>query len=359
LLLAPEPITEKPLNLTQRTSDTLVYKKIDRSCLLKDEQQLKQLFGLLVIAHYQTRPSDLLHILDAQALSIHTVFRGDQIIAAAIVSHEGGFDPALAMAVYRGERRPKGHLVPQILLSQVGLLEAASLTTDRIMRIATHPSYRRQQVASYLLQAIAAQSASDYLSTSFGLSGTLFSFWQQAMFTPVYLGMKREASSGYHSAVFLHALTQSGEALLHASSQSFARNLIAQLADSLKDYDAEITSNLLAAVAQPPTTLCPQEIRDIQRFSRAQCGLDSATAALQRWLPKALAENKQKLQNKEAKLLIMRILQHHNWSHCCKMLGLPSKQIAQHTLQAATATLAEGLAVGTDASMEGLTSIKD
>lgn len=352
LLLDAEPAERLPSEPI--TKDTLVYKRLQVSELLANEPLLRQLFGLLVIAHYQTRPSDLLQILDSLQISIHAMFSGDDLIATAIVNHEGGLNPTLAAAIYEGERRPKGHLTSQILLSQMGIIEASTLTTDRIMRIATHPSCRYQGLASRLLAAVASVSTADYLSTSFGLSQNLLAFWKKSQFTPVYLGLKREASSGCHSALLLQTLTKNGKVLVEAAEQSFAKNLIAQMGDSLKHYDAECAFQLIRNTKQSKANLCQQEIRDIRRFIRGQCGLDSALAALQHWLPEALIDNKQKIKNNEAKLLIMRILQHHSWSHCCEMLGISGKQIAQQKLQEIVSVLADQLPE-TDVSKEGLT----
>lgn len=352
LLLDSEPAKLPSVNET--LSDNLSYKKIPALTLLEDEELLRQVFGLLVIAHYQTRPSDLMHILDDKQVSIHAILYGEYVVATAIISHEGGLDKNLATAIYRGERRPKGHLVPQILLSQVGLKEASLLKTDRIMRIATHEFCRRKHIASLLLDEIALESSADYLSTSFGLSNDLLIFWRQANYTPVYLGLKREASSGYHSVVMLKALSKNSQTLKQAAKESFARNIVAQLGDALKEYNAKLAYQLLMSTNQSDTHLSQQEIRDINRFAYGQCGLDSALAALQRWLPRALVSNEQQINNNESSLLIMRILQHHSWAKCCETLGLAGKQMAQQTLQQTVSVLASQWPES-DLSKDGLT----
>ena len=303
LLLDAEPTDLMSLPLSPDNKP--YYKQLSASDLLSKETLLRQLFGLLVVAHYQTRPSDLVHILDDPKISIHAILSGGDLIATAIVSDEGGLSSKLANAVFKGERRPKGHLVPQILLSQMGLLEASTLTTKRIMRIATHPACRRQQLASQLLEHIASRSTADYLSTSFGLSQDLLSFWNKAHYTAVYLGMKREASSGYHSVVMLQALSAEGQQLQQVAQASFIQNFVAQLGDTLNDYNPAIAFKLLSNDRKVNIGLSPQEIRDIDRFANGQCGLESALAALQHWLPKALTHDKQTINSNEAKLLIM------------------------------------------------------
>ena len=352
LLLDAEPAALE--SLEDIKADELTYQRLTPEQLLKDESQLRQLFGLLVIAHYQTRPSDLLQMLDAPHLSIHGMFHSKKLIAAAIVSHEGELNSQLAEAVYQGRRRPKGHLVPQIIIAQMGISEASGLKTDRIMRIATHPSCRRKHIAFRLLDAIASTSTADYMSTSFGLSEELLSFWKQSEYSPVYLGLKREASSGYHSAVFLRPLSNRGTDLHNSATATFAMNLPALLGDKLRHYDPWIAYQLLTIAHQTTTSLCQQEIRDIKRFSEGQCSFESAIVALQRWLPTALIDDKQKINNKEAKLLIMRILQHHSWSHCSESLELSGKKLAQQALQKTVSVLASDL-LSAELSKDGLT----
>ena len=342
------------LGLSGLDNSKVSYHKLTPKELASDESKLRQFFGLFVSAHYQTKPSDLVQLLTDSFLSIHTLQTDSQIVTAAIVSHEGGLSNELAEAVYTGERRPKGHLVPQILLAQMGILEAATLSCDRIMRIATHADCRGKMMASQLLENITTQSKADYLSTSYGLSAQLFSFWKRNGYRAVYLGQKREASSGYHSVTMLKPQTDAGSQLYETAQRAFARNFVAHLGDSLKAYDPYL-AYLLVSDGQPyPINLFNQEIRDITRFISNQCGLESSLASIQRWLPVALKNDKQIINNNEAILLIMRILQHHDWQHCCTGLGLTGKKQAQQLLQK-TLTKYAANSADLDVSKDGLT----
>ncbi|HPQ97158.1 MAG TPA: DUF1726 domain-containing protein, partial [Thiolinea sp.] len=96
-------------------ADGITPMQLDRDRLAWDEVLLQQVFGLLVTAHYQTRPSDLRQLLDAPGLSVHALLQAGQVLAVGVLSREGGFDPALAQAIHTGQRRPHGHPVPQSL----------------------------------------------------------------------------------------------------------------------------------------------------------------------------------------------------------------------------------------------------
>lgn len=337
LLLDAEP---SELTGKQPSTDKLKYQYLSREDLLNQEPLLRQLFGLLVTAHYQTRPSDLLQLLDNPALSIHILSSGDCLLAVALVSREGGLDPAITEQIYQGKRRPAGHLVPQILSYQLGLPEAAKLTTDRIMRIAVHPDCQQQGLGKTLLASIKQQSTADYLSTSFGISAELLYFWQSTAYNLAHLGLKREASSGYHSAIMLCPLTPAGKQLQRHSVVRFNRQFVAQLSDALKHLEPDLALKLLMAIKPeaPQTDQFMQQ--DIHRFANAQVGYDLVIASLSTWLPAALSRSAVSLSDQSAKLLILRVLQHHDWAYCCQALGLNGKQQALQTMQNAVAVLA-------------------
>jgi len=338
LLLNAEPVTrEIPGSFEQ---DQIHYQLLTPQSIADNEALLRQLFGLLIIAHYQTRPSDLAQLLDSPDLSIHLLTYMNDIVAAAIVSKEGGFTSELSQQIYNGERRPKGNLVPQILTFQLGMPQAASLTTDRVMRIAVHPDYQRNHVGSRLLEQVRQHSSADYLSSSFGLHADLLYFWRESNYHIAYLGLRREASSGYHSAVMLHPLTPEGELLLQESQVAFKRHFSAQLADSLKFYEPDlvlaILNSGLPTIEKPCST---QAFRDITRFADGVCGYDLAMSALVRWLPDALADDSGRLCGNESQLLVLRVLQHHDWAYCCKSLNLSGRQHALRRMQQAVAKL--------------------
>lgn len=338
LLLNAEAVT---LQATDKLAfDQLKYQRIDAQNLANDEDLLRQLFGLLIIAHYQTRPSDLLQLLDNPELSIHILSVEKSVIAAAIISHEGGLDAEMSELIYQGIRRPKGNLVPQILTFQLGMPKAATLTTDRIMRIAVHPDYQRNRLGSQLLSHIKKHSSADYLSSSFGLHVDLLHFWNASDYHIAYLGLKREASSGYHSAIMLCPLTPEAEILRQESQGAFKRHFCAQLADILKFYEAALVLALLSNdLPKSGSELTVQELRDINRFADGICGYDLVMSALLRYLPDALADYSSRLCQKDAELLVLRVLQHHDWSYCCKVLNLSGKQQALKRMQQSVAKL--------------------
>lgn len=193
------------------------YRQLEQEALSENEDLLQQVFGLLVTAHYQTRPSDLQQILDAPNLSIHVLQQEQQILAVALLSREGGFDAELSRAIYVGKRRPQGHLVPQTLTFHAQVAGAAELVCERIMRIAVHPSLQGQGLGCKLVQHLvdyASLQAADYLAVSYALSPELLRFWQQSGFVLARVGYRKDTASASRSAVQIRALNTAGKMLV-------------------------------------------------------------------------------------------------------------------------------------------------
>ena len=192
------------------------YCQLNRDNLAQNEPLLRQLFGLLVTAHYQTRPSDLRQMLDAPDISIHVLQQGESIFAVALLSREGGLDADLTTAIHAGKRRPHGHPVPQTLTFHAGIAGAAELVCERVMRIAVHPNLQGQGLGSQLLGHLVAyveSSGADYIGVSYALTPALLRFWEHAGFRLARVGHRKDTASGSHSAVQIRGLTAAGQAL--------------------------------------------------------------------------------------------------------------------------------------------------
>ena len=207
-------------------TDSPQYKQLDREVLATDEMLLQQVFGLLVNAHYQTRPSDLRQLLDAPAMSVHVLSQGEIIVAVALLSREGGLDKDLTAAIHAGKRRPHGHPIPQTLTFHAGIAHAAELICERIMRIAVLPILQGRGLGRQLLQAIlhyAQKQGADYMGVSYAQSPELTRFWQQAGFSLARVGHRKDTASGSQSAVQIYPFTTAGYHLQHQCTVQLTR----------------------------------------------------------------------------------------------------------------------------------------
>ncbi len=313
--------------------------RLDAAYLANNEEPLRQLQGLLLSAHYQTRPSDLRRLLDDPDLDGWVIRCAEVPVAVALCIREGGFDAQLSVEIGRGQRRPQGHLLPQTLAFHGGYPEAARLTYRRIMRIAVHPDWRRQGLGLSLLRQIEAQSRAegfDCIGSSFGATAELLPFWLDAGFRPVRLGMRRDGASGQHSVVMLRGLSASAQASQEHWQQRFDEQLPYLLADPLRDLEAEIAIELFHGDAHQPQ-LSQQDWQDLHAFARASRDYAAARLALWRGCGVAAVSG---LDAELLKPLILKVLQGRDWAEVAALLQLPGKaQVLQAMRRAVEALI--------------------
>ena len=192
--------------------------------------QIESVYGLLTLAHYRTSPLDLRRLLDAPQQQFYLAHAQDALLGCVWAVPEGGLaDKTLIRQIRRGERRPRGNLVAQMLCFQAGLEEACELRSLRISRIAVQPNWQQQGLGQRLIaqmkQQIKQQNVMDFLSVSFGYTPELLAFWQKCGFILVHFSESKEASSGCYSVVALCPLSEEGRAFVQQAEKQFQRNL--------------------------------------------------------------------------------------------------------------------------------------
>jgi tRNA(Met) cytidine acetyltransferase len=253
--------TNSVLQSTQMEPANSYFHQLNKPWLIKNEQILTQVFSLLIQSHYQTTPDDLMRILDASEQHIVVLTNSADInapslaiFAVAIIAQEGNIafsqNDSLLAGIICSRRRVNGHLVAQNLA--MTFCDGWFMTTNswRISRIAVKLDLRRLGLGKMLLQKIrmsAEQSAVDFLSTSFGLTNELSSFWQSQAFTLLKLGARRDTSSGEHSGIMFMALTERASDTFN-SYLNVATNDIDYFLNHLLKNSKNINSALLTQI---------------------------------------------------------------------------------------------------------------
>ncbi|MBZ6387122.1 MULTISPECIES: tRNA(Met) cytidine acetyltransferase TmcA [Pantoea] len=189
-----------------------------------DPAQPEAAYRLLASAHYRTSPLDLRRLMDAPGMTLWLSGEASALQGALWLVEEGGLTPELAQAVWAGRRRPRGNLVAQSLAAHAGFVEAATLRSRRISRIAVAAEQRRQGIGQALVAAAQRRQDVDFLSVSFGYTEALWAFWRACGFTLVRIGTQREASSGCYAAMAIRALTPAGADLQQRAAERLARD---------------------------------------------------------------------------------------------------------------------------------------
>ena len=325
--------------------DKCTVNLVNRDELIKNEQLLSSLFSLLVYAHYRTQPSDLQHILDDDKVRIYTLEYQQQVLAALLINEEGGFDEELSSAIYRGERRPEGHLLAQTLTFHAGSELAATLRYARVMRIAVHPQLQANGLGSYLLNEVIRQEQQqgiDAIGSSFGATKELLCFWQHAGFEVVRIGFTRDHVSGTHSAVMLKSFTENGKAVFQQTKQRFQQSLDDWLLEALATLPAEMKQQLIAEQQASTGGLNEADWQDINSFVSTHRGYEACMSAIRK-LVNTHTEVLETLTHSERAIINARIMQRLNWAETVKSTGLSGKAEALQQLRLAIEKMIKNL----------------
>jgi len=218
----------------------------DRQLLIDDENKISSIFSLLVSAHYRTSPADFQYLLDDNNVRIYSLSYMGNILGVLAISEEGGFASSLSTDIYRGERRPKGHLLAQTLCFHAGYESAAELKYARVMRIAIHPDAQQQGIGSYFIQQVIKQERAkgiDIFGSSFSATFELLKFWKKAGISILRFGFSRDHVTTSHAVVVGMGLSEKGKIAVDILASKFERNFevwekgaLSSLPEAIKNY---------------------------------------------------------------------------------------------------------------------------
>lgn len=322
----PAPLDEAPWQTVDHIDSR-------REELAADEARLRELFGLLVQAHYRTRPSDLRRLLDGPGTRIATLEAAHHVLGVVVGVDEGGFPSELAEAVARGERRPRGHLLAQSLAAHAGSRHALTSRLRRIMRIAVHEACRRQGLGRQLFEAQLIQAQADgidLLGASFGAEPGLMAFWRHNGCVAVRLGLTREASSGEHALMVVRGISDAGKELARELEGRFQALLPTLLAFELKSLDPRVAAALLAEGTVDD--LSAAELRDIDDVVLGHRDPALERPALQALVRHALAAGVPH-DSDDAWLLVAALFQGREVGWLATQLDVPGRRQVQERLR--------------------------
>lgn len=341
------PRHENPLHVR---IDQLTFREIGQSLLAENETLLKEVIGLLVNAHYQTRPMDCRYLLDAPNSRLFVATHQNQTIGLVWLMLEGGLESDIARQIVAGNRRPQGHLAPQILAAHLGLEQAATLRCARIQRIAVSPLLQGRGTGSWMLAQVEQhlEKEYDYLAGSFGADLPLCSFWRHAGYSASRVSDKPQAASGLHSVLMLKPRSDAAHTLIFQAVGFFRAQFINQLADGLARFPADL-ARLLASDDSAQLELTQDELKAAVLFAYAQRPFESSLTALSKIARYCLVNTAPESTPGSItySLFINRLLQHQPWSVCSDALGLEGqkacvKQLRQNTRQILKQACPEG-----------------
>jgi len=292
---------------------------------------LKQVYRLMNAAHYRSRPSDLRMLMENPDLVLIVACSAEQVIGAVLLNIEGGLDEALCEEIFLGRRRPRGHLLAQMLTAQAGIRNFAKYRGIRVQRIAVAEACRRQGLGTRLLErarVFGQQNSFAYLGASFALDPTSAGFWQQAQFSLVHVSYGRGKSSGEHSIAVLHPLKPALDADVQLMQQRIQQQLPIWMTQFLQTMDAAQVVALLR-FAGFDAELNELEQREIDAFARGNKGFELCFVSLQKYVMHCIARSC----DDPGTLLIEKAIQNRNWGLLERESGAEGRKQLQRRLR--------------------------
>tara|TARA_R110002167_G_scaffold30991_6_gene102248 strand:- start:4699 stop:6909 length:2211 start_codon:yes stop_codon:yes gene_type:complete len=333
---------------------------IDQAMLSQNEALLEQVIFLLVSAHYQTRPSDLRLILDHPKINIliaHTLssdkeqitlanLAHEEILGVCLIIEEGGFKSAqLAEDIISGKRRPRGQLFPQALCSSSAKPEFLEQTCYRIMRIAVHPTRQHKGIGSTLLTSVAKFARAnhiDSLTSSYGLSPELLSFWHKNSFSIVKLGLKVDGASGLQSIMMMHPLSARANDLLSECATQFSVAFIFNLNRQHQHLSINIVTSIFQTLSANKLKRHPLNNKKIDAFAKSLRPYEESDVDIFNFvLSKIMTSTWVELCLEHQAILIIKVLQNKDQDFCLKYLNLTGKKQLDLALRKAVGALLE------------------
>jgi tRNA(Met) cytidine acetyltransferase len=260
LLLDAQPAELDEADIEAIKAGKLEFEAIDKDKLIGDEKLLREFFGIYVLAHYRNRPSDLVILSD---MPNHLAFRisvNGKTVCSLHVAVEGGMDEEVIGKIKEGYK-PKGQIIPDLVLKHYWNFEFPRLLGIRIVRIATHPAVMNMGIGSHALQKVvewAEVKGMDWAGSGFGISPELLRFWTRNGFIPIHITPQRNEVSGEHTVIVIKALKMHIHQMIEEINSDFIRRLIEYLADELRDLETEAAIELLGHLLKDVETPKPE-----------------------------------------------------------------------------------------------------
>ena len=270
LLLNAQPAEIDDKDLEKIRKGELEFRMLDKEELIKNDDLLREFFGIYVLAHYRNRPSDLAILLDTPNHLPFAVFANGKVVCSLHVAIEGGLDDRVIEKIKHGYK-PKGQIIPDLALKHFWNYEFAKEKGIRIVRIATHPNAMNMGIGSFALRKIidfAEKNSLSWVGSGFGVSSELLRFWLKNGFIPVHITPQRNEVSGEYTAIVLKPIRESKH--VDNMNSEFIRRFIEYLGDELRDLEVQTAIMVLKTLRKELDVFAPRfgyvEVERLQKY---------------------------------------------------------------------------------------------
>ena len=245
LLLDAEPtkLDEEDYKLIERKDVVFEEPDLDEWFEGKGEDELRSFVGIYVLAHYRNKPSDVALLADAPHHEARVLrLSNGKIVTAVQIAKEGGIPKKVINKMAQGYK-PRGNIIPDMMVKHHYAKEFARLKGYRVVRIATHPDAMDMGLGSKALESLiheAQKKGYDWVGSSFGASEELIRFWVRNGFAPVHLSPARNPVSGEYTAIVIKPISERAKRIVKKANGEFRIRLLEWLGDTHRDLEPEI-----------------------------------------------------------------------------------------------------------------------
>ncbi|AIF68606.1 tRNA(Met) cytidine acetyltransferase [Palaeococcus pacificus DY20341] len=332
LLLDAEPtdLTKEDYELIKRKEVKFEEPDLDEWFEGKGEDELRNFVGIYVLAHYKNRPSDVALLADAPHHEARVLrLSNGKIVTAVQIAKEGGIPKKVIDKMAQGYK-PRGNIIPDMMVKHHYAKEFAKLKGYRVVRIATHPDAMDRGLGSKALELLikeAQEKGYDWVGSGFGASEELIRFWVRNGFAPVHLSPSRNPVSGEYTAIVIKPISEKAKKIVKEANAEFRIRLLEWLGDTHKDLEPEIARWLLESPFEEavdyPIHLTKVQKKRLELFTGKVLTYDTVLDAVKPIVKLYFLDGWMKpyLDERQIHLLIHRVLQAHTWEESAEYIG--------------------------------------
>lgn len=308
----------------------LKVREVTQEGLFGNEELLREVYAILINAHYRNTPDDLMFLGD---MAFQRIFIAESVnvpVAVAQVVIEGGLDDTRIKAISMGSEN-EGHLIPHRIIKYMRIYEFGKLKGWRIMRIAVNPELQDRGIGSYLLKAVteeALKSGVDWIGASFIAEYRVLNFWLKNGFIPIYLAsIKNEQLNGY-STIVVKPLSEKAKEIIPRLSLLLKDRLLRTTHQVYFNVNPRVIAKLLTSTEKAKYEEVPDTyIEKTKAYIDGFIPYNAAADAIHFLITKYFYELPGSLNLNEEASLVARTLQGKSWHHAGLMLNMKNNEV--------------------------------
>ncbi|MEM1533094.1 MAG: tRNA(Met) cytidine acetyltransferase TmcA [Desulfurococcaceae archaeon] len=344
LLLDAEPCELNQEDQLAVENLKLEYVKYDPKYLFspEGEEELRQLFGIYVLAHYRNEPDDLGMIADAPHHIIRAVkLPSGKVVCAIQAAIEGPIERSEALELLKGGKIP-GNIIPDRFLKHLRMVEFANTKGLRIVRIATHPSLQGRGIGTWALSKVIEEAKSiglNWVGAGFGVNEDLLRFWLKLGFKIIHISPARNPVSGEYTVIVIKPISTIAEDLVNIASREFTLKLLNSIPVNYRDLEIAVAKLMLeqgaSLIKDFKQVFCtPIQVDRLWAYCNGSMTFEASAdlmylIAKYYWLLEA--SSRPKLSKVQEEILIGKVLQGKGWGEVADELKVSERKIIEET----------------------------